>query len=527
MRRLMVFSILIMGLAGSALYAQAPEKRPLVVIYQVDAVESAFPIAASLSELLDQTKRAETLIYSPSEPFVQRLVMEGAIDKNLPGTRPNAVQQNAISAALGAQASLEVSAQFMEDTVKLPTPPKSVPKKNNLPKTISKAMVIRLAVTWRSATSNLVWQTKFDSPLVYSGKTKELDRPSSAKTAASTLVAKLIAEPLSNMAMIESTQADLSPVVPETTVFAAPDNAGLAKQAMEAADRAMSTGDTALAVDKYRQSISLEPMNPAPRAQLIKALLALKMDAQALSEAKRATMLIGAVPELAGPLADAYVSADQPEEAEKLFRSMLEKDPANVQITLRLVDVLWNNSRINEAETLLKQAAAHAEKQYEPSLKLAHLYALKSQFVEAAEMVGKVYTLIPTDDEALRSKVFDSLGEDLYPAIERIHRLSTEALKSQIDKKLTREQLYNALQTRSNEADKLYSYVASLMPTPPQITTHEGYKLSCVLLKNGLATLVDAITNNDTAQRTNGETSLSEALREAISAGKTNAGSVN
>ncbi len=527
MRRLIVLSCLLVGLASSAIYAQAPAKRPLVVIYQIDAVESAFPIAASLSEMLDQTKRAETLIYSPSEPFVQRLVVEGAIDKNLPGPKPNASQQNAISAALGAQASLEVSAQFVEDTVKLPAPPKSVPKKNNLPTKYTKAAVIRLTATWRSATSNLSWQTKFDSPMVYSGKTQELDRPSSAKTAASTLVAKLIAEPLSNMAMIETTQDDVHPAVQETTVFATPDNAGLAKQSMEAADRAMSTGDTAIAVDKYRQSISLEPLNPAPRAKLIQALLALKMDVQALNEAKRATLLIGAVPELAGPLADAYVSADQPEEAERLFRSMLEKDPSNVQITLRLVDVLWNNGRINEAETLLKQACAHSDKQYEPFLKLAHLYALKSQFAEAAEMVSKVYTLVPVDDETLRSKVFGSLSEDLYPAIERIHRLSTEALKSQIDKKITREQQYNALQARSNEANSLNSYVAGLLPTPPQITTHEGFKLSCVLLKNGLATLVDAITNNDTAQRTNGETSLSDALREAISAGKTNAGSVN
>ncbi|MHB1459723.1 MAG: tetratricopeptide repeat protein [Armatimonadota bacterium] len=527
MRRLILLTCIIIGLASSALYAQAPEKRPLIVIYQVGSVESAFPIAASLSELLDQTKRAETLIYSPSEPFVQRLVVEGVIDKNLPSSNPNATQQNAISVALGAQASLEVSAQLVEDTVKLPPPPKNTPKKNNLPTKYRKAMVMRLTVTWRSATSNQSWQTKFDSPMVYSGKTQELDRSSSAKTAASTLVAKLIAEPLSNMAMIESTQEDLHPAVPEATVFSAPDNAGLAKQSMEAADRAMSTGDIAMAVDKYRQSISLEPLNPAPRAKLIKALLALKMDAQALSEAKRATLLIGAVPELAGPLADAYVSADQPEEAERLFRSMLEKDPSNVQVTLRLVDVLWNNGRINEAETLLKQACTSTEKQYEPFLKLAHLYALKSQFTEAAEMVSKVYTLIPADDETLRSKVFSSLCEDLYPSIERIHRLSTEALKSQIDKKLTREQLYNALQARSNEASILNSYVASLLPTPPQITTHEGFKLSCVLLKNGLATLVDAITNNDSAQRTNGETSLSDALREAVSAGKTNAGSVN
>lgn len=527
MRRLVIVIWVCLGLLASAAYSQQPEKRPLVVIYQTDSAESAFPIAAALSELLDQTKRADSLIYSPSEPFVQRLVAEGAIDKNLSSDTPNPSQQTVISTALGAQASLEVSAQLVEDTVNLPPPPKKTPKKNNLPTKFTRAMIVRIAVTWRTTSSNKSWQHKFDSPIVYKGASKEMDRTSSAKSAASTLVARLIAEPLSNMAMIDTTQEEVRPVTPDVTVFTAPDNAGLAKQSMEAGDRAMSTGDTALAVDKYRQSISLQPMEATPRAKLIQALLVLKMDTHALSEAKRATLLIGAVPELAGPLADAYVSADQPEEAEKLFRSMLEKDPTNMQITLRLVDVLWNNGRIGEAETLLKQANTSADKQYDPALKLAHLYALKSQFVEASEMVSRVYQLIPVSDEALRSQVFNSLVVDLYPAIERIHRLSTEALKSQVDKKLTRELLYNALLTRSNEAEKLNSYVASLSPTPPQITVHEGYKLSCVLLKNGLATLTDGITNNDTAQRTEGETSLNEALREAMSAGKQNTGSVN
>ena len=528
MRRLgYILCLMVCITAFSTVEAQTKDKRPLVVIYQIDSAETAFPITAALSDQIEQTKRADTLVYQPSEPFIQRLVAEGSINKNLAIAAPNPTQQLAISGALGAQASLEISAQLVEDTVKI-TPPKKVAKQTNNKQAVkfTKTMTLRISAAWRSTNSNQMWQNKFDSPVVYRGSNKEIDRVSTARTAASTLSAKLVAEPLNSTAMIEAPAKETvtqTPVAaPEVPATVSADTTSLSKQNEEAGDRAMQAGDLALAIAKYRDAISLQPMLPTPRAKLIDAYLKMKMDDEALSEAKRATELIGAVSELAAPLADAYVSADQPEEAERLFRSMLDKDPANVQVALRLVDVLWNNGRLNEAETLLKKTIEAAKDHYEPYLKLAHLYALKNQFAEAANMVTQIYKLVPESDETTRSDIFDGLASDLYPTIQKICQLSTDAIKSQKNKKTTREQLYNELTTHGNEAEKLYSYVSGLIPAPPQITQHEGYKLSCVLLKNGLATLTDAITNNDAAQQTEGETSISEALREAISAGKQN-----
>ncbi len=529
MRRLGFILCFVMCIAAfSTVEAQTKEKRPLVVIYQIDSAESAFPITAALSEQIEQTKRADSLVYQPSEPFIQRLVAEGSIDKNLAIAAPNATQQLAISAALGAQASLQISAQLVEDTVQV-TPSKQIAKKtkNKQPVKFTKNMTLRISAVWKATNSNQTWQNKFDSPVIYRGSNKEIDRISTARTAASTLSTKLVAEPLNGTAMIEAPTKETSTpapaaVAPESPAEPTGDTSSLSKQNEEAGDRALQAGDLALAIAKYRDAISLQPLQPAPRAKLINAYLKLKMDTEALNEAKRATELIGAVSELAGPLADAYVSADQPEEAEKLFRQMLDKDPSNVQIALRLVDVLWNNGRLNEAETLLKKTLDAAKDHYEPYMKLAHLYALKNQFTDAANMVTQIYKLVPDTDETTRSDIFGSLVADLYPSIQKICQLSTDAIKSQKDKKTTREQLYNELTTHSNEAEKLYGYVSGLVPTPQQITQHEGYKLSCVLLKNGLATLTDAITNNDAAQQTEGETSIGEALREAISAGKQN-----
>lgn len=509
-------------------FAQLPARRPLVVIFpekvevKKDQPDPNVGIAAPLAEQMEATRRVDVLIYDPSAPYIQRLVQEGALKAADVTAQPSAEQKRRIVQALGGEFALTVRAAWSDKPPVLPRPPRGRKIDPSLLQNLPTTSVIQVSAVWTPVAGGRSWQVQLESQPVQRalpGGGMTVDPVSTARTAASNLVARLIAEPMATLARVDVTQKEAQAAAPSGST--SPEDANtLMKQFLEDGQKYARAGDLANAIESYRRAVDAKPTDPEPRRRLIEAYLQRRMEDAAVAEGMRAVQIVPDSTPLLLVLADAYMSANRLDEAETMYRRMLERDPQNVAAWLHLGDLLWNRARITEAEECYEQAAQKSPASTEPLMRLAKLHLARAQFTRAQEVVGKLYVLLPEEDETRRGEVYATLADGVETGITRLAQRIQEAIASYTNGEVTLETLFKTLKGLEAQSNDLQRFAQSLKPVPRVLDAHQRFLLAGSLLQQSLGSLLSFAETKETRYQEEGMLLRSEALRELANASR-------
>ena len=517
--------VLVLVLLSITAFAQLPARRPLVVLFpekveaKKDRPDPNVGIATPLAQLLEETRRVDVLIYEPSAPYIQRLVQEGSLKASDVGAQLSDEQKRRIVQALGGEFALTVRAAWSDKPPVMPKGKKKIDP--SLLQNLPTSSVIVVSAVWMPVGGGRAWQVQLESQPVQralAGGGMTVDPVSTARTAASNLVARLIAEPLATLARVDVTQKEAQSAQQGTA--AATDASTLMKQFLEEGQKYARAGDLANAIESYRKAADAKPTDPEPRRRLIEAYLQRRMEDAALAEGMRAVQIVSDSTPLLLALADAYMSANRLDEAETMYRRILERDPQNVAAWLHLGDLLWNRARITEAEECYAQAAQKSPTDTEPLMRLAKLYLARAQFARAQEAVGDLYALLPEEDETRRGEVYATLADGVETGITQIAQRIQEAIASYSNGGVTLETLFKTLKGLEAQCNDLQRFTQSLKPVPRVLDAHQRFQLAVSLLQQSLGSLLSFAETKETRYQEEGMLLRSEALRELANASR-------
>lgn len=517
--------VLVLVLLSITALAQLPARRPLVVLFpekveaKKDQPDPNVGIATPLAQLLEETRRVDVLIYDPSAPYIQRLVQEGSLKASDVGAQLSDEQKRRIVQALGGEFALTVRAAWSDKPPVMPKGKKKIDP--SLLQNLPTSSVIMVSAVWMPVGGGRAWQVQLESQPVQralAGGGMTVDPVSTARTAASNLVARLIAEPLATLARVDVTQKEAQSAQQGTA--AATDANTLMKQFLEEGQKYARAGDLANAIESYRKAADAKPTDPEPRRRLIEAYLQRRMEDAALAEGMRAVQIVSDSTPLLLALADAYMSANRLDEAETMYRRMLERAPQNVAAWLHLGDLLWNRARITEAEECYAQAAQKSPTDTEPLMRLAKLYLARAQFARAQEVVGNLYALLPEEDETRRGEVYATLADGVETGITQIAQRIQEAIASYSNGGVTLETLFKTLKGLEAQCNDLQRFTQSLKPVPRVLDAHQRFQLAVSLLQQSLGSLLSFAETKETRYQEEGMLLRSEALRELANASR-------
>lgn len=517
--------VLVLVLLSITAFAQLPARRPLVVLFpekveaKKDQPDPNVGIATPLAQLLEETRRVDVLIYDPSAPYIQRLVQEGSLKASDVGAQLSDEQKRRIVQALGGEFALTVRAAWSDKPPVMPKGKKKIDP--SLLQNLPTSSVIVVSAVWMPVGGGRAWQVQLESQPVQralAGGGMTVDPVSTARTAASNLVARLIAEPLATLARVDVTQKEAQSAQQGTA--AATDANTLMKQFLEEGQKYAQAGDLANAIESYRKAADAKPTDPEPRRRLIEAYLQRRMEDAALAEGMRAVQIVSDSTPLLLALADAYMSANRLDEAETMYRRILERDPQNVAAWLHLGDLLWNRARITEAEECYAQAAQKSPTNTEPLMRLAKLYLARAQFARAQEVVGNLYARLPEEDETRRGEVYATLADGVETGITQIAQRIQEAIASYSNGGVTLETLFKTLKGLEAQCNDLQRFTQSLKPVPRVLDAHQRFQLAVSLLQQSLGSLLSFAETKETRYQEEGMLLRSEALRELANASR-------
>lgn len=509
-------------------FAQLPARRPLVVIFpervefKKDQPDPNIGIATPLAEQLEATRRVNVLIYAPSAPYIQRLVQEGVLKSADVTEKPSAEQKRRIVQALEGDFALTVSAAWQDKPPMLPRPARGKKIDPSLLQNLPTNSVILVTASWMPVGGGRTWQAQIESQSVQramAGGVMTVDPVSTARTAASNLVARLIAEPMATLPRVDLTQEEARNSG-QTGKTPATDPNALMKQFLEEGQKYLKAGDLANAIEAFRRAIDAKPTDPEPRRLLIEALLQSGKEETAVEEGLRAVHIVSDSTPLLLALADAYMRANRLDEAETMYRRMLERDPQNVGAWLHLGDLLWNRARIIEAEECYQRAAQHAPDNTEPLLRLVKLYLARTQYPRAQEVAGKLYALIPEEDEGRRGAVYQTMADGVETGMTQLAQRIQEAIASYSNGDVTLETLFNTLKGLESQSNSLLQFLRSLKPIPRLLDAHHHFLLAGSLMQQSLGSLLSFAESKETRFQEEGMLLRSEALRELATASR-------
>lgn len=506
-------------------FAQLPARRPLVVLFpekvevKKDQPDPNVGIASPLAQLLEETRRVDVLIYDPSAPYIRRLVQEGGLKASDITSQLSDEQKRRVVQALGGEFALTVRAAWSSKPPVLPKGKKIDP---NLLQNVPTSSVIQVSAVWMPVAGGRPWQVQLESQPVQralAGGGMTIDPVSTARTAASNLVTRLVAEPMATLARVDITQREAQSAAQQGATGATDANT-LMKQFLEEGQKYARAGDLANAIECYRQAADAKPTDPEPRRRLIEAYLHRRMEDAALAEGMRAVQIVSDSTPLLLALADAYMSANRLDEAETMYRRMLERDPQNVAAWLHLGDLLWNRARITEAEECYAQAAQKSPTNAEPLMRLAKLHLARAQFARAQEVVEKLYALLPEEDETRRGEVYAMLADGVETGVTQLAQRIQEAIASYSNGDVTLETLFKTLKGLEAQSNDLQRLTQSLKPIPRVLDAHQRFLLAGSLLQQSLGSLLSFAETKETRYQEEGMLLRSESLRELANASR-------
>ena len=275
---------------------------------------------------------------------------------------------------------------------------------------------------------------------------------------------------------------------------------------LDEGDAANSQGDTAKAIDDYRQAVDQSPLNASPRVRLAQAYLDSGSADMALSELQRAVAIEPQSAEL-----KTYLEKLQQQHTLAGIDLLVltvnaASNPSDQQSELALGDAYWNSKNLVLAEQTYRQAAHEAPDPSQadvPYARLARLYAATERYSDCIDALSHS-------------------GAVGYPAALRIIQQQSDNLMGSIDSSLqqfragntSRTQLYDQLRLLDAQVSSYAGFLGKVSPPSQYKISYLHRKLAANLMAQMTPNLLNYALTAQTSYLSESQSLQHDALAE-------------
>ncbi|MBC8141213.1 MAG: tetratricopeptide repeat protein [Armatimonadetes bacterium] len=309
----------------------------------------------------------------------------------------------------------------------------------------------------------------------------------------------------------------VAPVVPKEALPSSGANTGNAAEAQQhQGDEQRRAGDASGAILSYRKAVSLDPLNARYRASLAGAYLMAGRREDALSEAKRAVMIVPPS-DLAGKIAAGKMLAEVLTEngdtaaARSTYEELLRTDPTQTWAMTGLAEVLIGEGKTDEAVALYQKARQADGGSKEIARGYIRLLATTGDYDGALRELKKSGGANDTVRYDTTRNLFD---EGVVKIAERVEQNRTAWL----GKRISQDVFYKAT---ASQTAKVSGLLALLKAVPPAETADAGTRrdhnkrvFAASLLLQGVASLLTQVETGDADAGKEATVFLTEFRRE-------------
>ncbi len=507
MKRSFVF-VLILAALASVIHAvpvtdeDRKESRPVMLLFELKAGEGARKDVAkaatvSVRKYLRNTEKVDVILFDRESPIVERAVVQKALTEEQITTY--AAREDRINVAVALQFDYACAGDITIDG-------------NNIK--------INL---WGGKPG----EKAKDKPLIWEGVgsssasgTGDNGIANAVESAASMAVLDMANKAFGGLVRIPSKDAlaqDNSDAI--TPAVDSGDSVG---DLFAKGDEAAAAGNTAVAIDYYKQVINKAPNNFEARLKLADIFIKRGYNDEAKDEINRAEAL-GADPKecerLRNKIAgiDAVAGGTDPQQQpapdatkpDKPIQTRTFTYPNDSKILEG--DRLWNEKATDKALAAYREAAKITPSDYRPYERMAMLYASVGKFGECVQTLAalnKADPYPPENDLANRYRVF-SLTFDKH--FESAMKKYNSSFNAYADGSSTRESYYNTLRSLSTRLTQMASFADS-MPAPAYAQAVNAKRGSAAtFLAQAVSSVLLYLETGDSAQTENADVFASQA----------------
>ncbi|HVK05688.1 MAG TPA: tetratricopeptide repeat protein, partial [Armatimonadaceae bacterium] len=292
----------------------------------------------------------------------------------------------------------------------------------------------------------------------------------------------------------------------------------------------LKAGDINGAILSFRRSVNLAPQEISKRVLLVRAYLAARRNADAVSEVRRA-LTIASPQDRAGQLeltrllAEAMTQSGDTTAARATYEEIIGAQPTAQWARLGLAELLEKQGKNDEAEALYRTVRQANAKDRDAALGLARVLAAKGDYEGALEQIT---ASSEGDGEDGRRRRFETAVRLFDAGTSRVADLLTENREGYERGTLAREVFYKATAAQSARVTGLLSLLKAV-PPPVDATevVRKSYRqriFAASLLSQGVASLMTQLETGDAAAGSQASVFLNEFRTEMNAVRRSEAG---
>jgi len=465
-------------IAVLALAAQPGQCRPLLVVFEVEALKDTPPdlvreATSALKSYFRDSGKVEAIVFNPELPLVRRAVMEKVLNAEELVNVSSPEQRLKIARAIEATYAAAGSVQYEKD-------------------------LVVVSVWFAETKTKKVWNSKAGASAAGPGlRETPMSLSNALQSATSQAVSEIVAEALGGVP-VERDKAGgrrKTTLGEESPMLDAP-------RRVEQGDGFLKAGDTARAIQEYRRAVNMEPRNVAIRIKLSKAYVARGLLDHAIDELKRAQRLDPDNTEIPGLLVAAYEAKGLPDLAAGVYLQRARQDPNDVRSRLEAADVYRRQGKFDEAIQQLRTAAEMNPSDPEPRERLALLFLSRGMYEESRSRMAELLELVRNETGQAAADRYARLQVVLDTQIKQILGRFEAAAKQFEEGKLTHEAYYNKAKELTQSADSLVKLMEAISPPASLSKSHRRRILACSLISQyGTIVLSYVETKNEAKKR--------------------------
>lgn len=487
--------------------------RPLVAIFPMGLGEKApatrepqegehlsLIATRTVREHLAHASVVDAVLYTPGSPVFTRALQENKLTIAR-RAEPTATERIALGKAIGAIFVLGVQAQA------------------------TKEGGIEIVVQANEVAGGKVWQDRTQARSTGGSISPRPGQGNDLQTATNTVVARFLAGPLGEYTRTAPSASQLPLPAPKPVASDAPASAAdaeaLALAARRQGDALLSAGDINGAIASLRRAINLSPRDLYLRATLVRAYLAARRHADAVSEVRRG--LTVALPsdrrgrlEMSRLLAQTLAQSGDANAARVTYEQIIAAQPRAHWARIALAELMLSRGEVDDAEKQYLVVRGEAPEDRDAALGMARIRAARGDYEAALrELSGN------DADAATRYAISRDLFDE---GAARVAALLSQNRKAWEAGKLSREVFYKATTAQSDRITALLALLKAV-PLPPSEDGNSAGKrayrqrvLAVSLLSQAVTGLLTFLETGDNAAGAQASVLLIEFQKELAQA---------
>ncbi|MCX6345074.1 MAG: tetratricopeptide repeat protein [Armatimonadetes bacterium] len=538
----------VLGFTLAAPCMAAESAMPEILVFDAVVNEGiSKELAASATKAVKtyfrETRRVEATVINRESPTVLRAILEKALTLESLASYSTREQRVEVAKALGyayaagAEISIEKEPRNLIEGA-MPPPPKGI-KVGEDEKSKKKVNFLQVKIwltriegkpgQWESAKSSMITGSsaiEIDNAMqsAVSAAVIELSKQAFAKI-----------KPQDESAITgETSMAVESQQLPATT---APNASDYTSQA----EKSMSEGNLAQAIQQFEHAVSADPTNGSLRVKLAEAYGRKGLYEQAKSELDRAEKigidktLIDASRANIAKMESGIAQTTPPATKEpKIVKTppvsihppvtipvkRPKKPAAMAEDKLREGDGFWNQGKPDEAALAYTEAAAIYPADWRSYERLAAVNASMSLFGEARKAIEQLKAAQPNPPVETVAKRYEMFRKSFDRSFVTLLNQLEDDSANFSKKIITRESYYSSVNGLGIRLEMLTKFLDSLSKPASRQPAALRRSLACGLLAQASASLLEYLESNDKKAKQNAELFIDQAKKEAEAAAK-------